>query len=283
MKNNVRIKSFLALFAGFNLFLNAQLSAQTPQDSLAIAHATWKEKTIEKGLSVKTAGMDLFGSRQQISVVTIQPRKHKIRFIQPKGRVKTSEQALSNQAKAAVNAGFFNLQTGGSVNYIKIDEKVYAESSAENFKPNGAIVLKGNKVDVIPWSPEIEKRELERPAYKNVLVSKAILMDEGRTVRIDSTNFAITRHPRSVIGVDKKGNVLFVVIDGRSPGNAEGISLFEAAYLSRQLGMTDALNLDGGGSSTLWIYPDGIINYPSDNKLFDHEGERAVGSVIIVR
>jgi exopolysaccharide biosynthesis protein len=49
------------------------------------------------------------------------------------------------------------------------------------------------------------------------------------------------------------------------------------------MGATDALNLDGGGSSTLYIQGYGVINYPCDNGIYDHEGERAVPSVLLVK
>ena len=48
-------------------------------------------------------------------------------------------------------------------------------------------------------------------------------------------------------------------------------------------GLVDALNLDGGGSSTLWTAQEGILNHPYDNKRFDHEGERGVPNCIVIR
>ena len=63
------------------------------------------------------------------------------------------------------------------------------------------------------------------------------------------------------------------------------MSLDELIATLRWLGCTDALNLDGGGSSTLYLkdYPNGgIINHPTDNGLFDHKGERAVSNSILV-
>ena len=44
-----------------------------------------------------------------------------------------------------------------------------------------------------------------------------------------------------------------------------------------------ALNLDGGGSSTLWTAQEGVLNHPYDNRRFDHEGERGVPNCIVVR
>ena len=46
--------------------------------------------------------------------------------------------------------------------------------------------------------------------------------------------------------------------------------------------MTQAINLDGGGSTTLWTKKTGVINHPYDNKKFDHEGERTVPNLIVV-
>ena len=61
------------------------------------------------------------------------------------------------------------------------------------------------------------------------------------------------------------------------------MSIPELATVSRLLGLKDAMNLDGGGSSTLWTDSTGIVNYPYDNKKFDHEGARKVPNVIVVK
>lgn len=50
----------------------------------------------------------------------------------------------------------------------------------------------------------------------------------------------------------------------------------------RWLGCTEAINLDGGGSSTMYIKEFGVVNYPSDNGLHDHEGERPVSNAILL-
>jgi exopolysaccharide biosynthesis protein len=47
------------------------------------------------------------------------------------------------------------------------------------------------------------------------------------------------------------------------------------------LGCEYALNLDGGGSSTAWVAGKGIVNYPSDNKKWDHQGERSVATALL--
>ena len=71
-----------------------------------------------------------------------------------------------------------------------------------------------------------------------------------------------------------------LTVDGRSKGNADGVSIPELAFLARMLGAEDAINLDGGGSTTLWLKELGVVNYPSDNRRYDHAGERAVSNIV---
>jgi len=79
-----------------------------------------------------------------------------------------------------------------------------------------------------------------------------------------SAKFAETKHPRTAVGL-KSDALLFVVVDGRQPGYSEGMTLFELAEFLRNAGCTDALNLDGGGSTTLWVRG-AVVNRPSDGR-----------------
>jgi hypothetical protein len=59
-------------------------------------------------------------------------------------------------------------------------------------------------------------------------------------------------HPRSAVGLSADGQTLLLfVVDGRQPGYSEGVTLAELAAIAQQYGADSALNLDGGGSSTL--------------------------------
>jgi exopolysaccharide biosynthesis protein len=75
-------------------------------------------------------------------------------------------------------------------------------------------------------------------------------------------------HPRSAVGVSRDGRYLILmVIDGRQTGYSEGATTAETAEWMREMGAHNALNLDGGGSTTLVIEePDGgpkLLNRPS--------------------
>ena len=98
-------------------------------------------------------------------------------------------------------------------------------------------------------------------------------------------DFIRTKHPRSAVALTKDGKILFITVDGRFPKYAGVASIPEQAQLIRILGGKDAINLDGGGSTTLWLSgaPDnGIVNYPCDNKRFDHRGERTVPNILYI-
>jgi exopolysaccharide biosynthesis protein len=91
-----------------------------------------------------------------------------------------------------------------------------------------------------------------------------------------SESLSRLRHPRTAIGTTGDGRVLLAVVDGRQPGWSEGALLGELAELMRSLGAIDAINLDGGGSSTM-VLNGKVINRPSDEA-----GERPVGDAILV-
>lgn len=91
-----------------------------------------------------------------------------------------------------------------------------------------------------------------------------------------SRTFAETRHPRTAVAKLKDGKFLMITVDGRQPGVSVGMTLQELAEYLLSLGAVDAMNLDGGGSTTMFL--DGkVVNTPSDK-----EGERKIGDAILV-
>ena len=83
------------------------------------------------------------------------------------------------------------------------------------------------------------------------------------TVEKISAGFDTTRHPRTLIGTDRQGAIWLVTVDGRQPSISLGMSFDELKGLARRLGLHSALNLDGGGSTTMWVKGD-VVNSPSD-------------------
>jgi exopolysaccharide biosynthesis protein len=119
----------------------------------------------------------------------------------------------------------------------------------------------------------------------NVLVAGPLIMQDGQPARLQNSAFNNNRHPRTFVATKSNGAVLLVVVDGRN-AHAAGMSIAELYALSKALDCHDAMNFDGGGSSAMYVRGEngnGIVNYPSDNKLFDHDGERRVANIIYVK
>ena len=85
------------------------------------------------------------------------------------------------------------------------------------------------------------------------------------------------RHPRTAMGYTKENKLIILVVEGRNPGVAEGVTLTELAELMLDLGCLEALNLDGGGSSCM------LINGKETIKVSDAGGQRPVPAVFMIR
>ena len=89
-----------------------------------------------------------------------------------------------------------------------------------------------------------------------------------------SAHFTLAPHPRTAVGLSRdRRTLLLVVADGRREG-VPGLTLPELAAVMVEAGACTALNLDGGGSSALWLR-DRIVNRPSDGferKVANHLG-----------
>ena len=83
--------------------------AQTRQDSLAIAHAQWHTDTLQHGAVCMYTNIHVFDSPQQISIIKYDPKKYKTQIVQAPQMTMTSHLAKENQAEAAINGSYFNV------------------------------------------------------------------------------------------------------------------------------------------------------------------------------
>lgn len=277
-----------------SLLLFALSAVAQSADSVAFVNAKRNPLKI-KGAKGYTVAVELFDAPQNISVFNYSPKRFTTDIVQTKELTPVSVVAKRCDAALAINACFWNVRTVLPKTFVKSNGKVLSLTDSSCYPyVNGLVFLHDKEIDVL--------HSLAMPDYKglvegcdDVFASGPLLIEGGKSYNYDYCRNAddeelrllrklcLRRHPRSVIGCDDKGNIYLVVVDGRSRGNAEGMTMSELTALCRWMGMVEAVNLDGGGSSALWSCKHGIINHPSDNKRFDHEGERKVSSCIVVR
>lgn len=277
-------------YAIFIFMVSISFAVCGQTDSVTFTQAKWKKERLKSGVWFKSCSFDnnLFNSSQVISVVEIKKRKRKFDLgYDPKVLKLTSEFGKESGALVALNGTFFDIKNGGSVDFIQSDGQVINEN---RLRENGnradhqkaAVVLDGGRLEIAKWDGTADWEK--RLKGEDIMTSGPLLILDFKPETLDSTAFAKTRHPRTAIAVTKR-RVLLIAVDGRDT-NAAGMNLFELSKVLRWLGAEDGINLDGGGSTTLWIknYPEnGVVNYPSDNKVWDHVGERKVANVILIR
>ena len=149
----------------------------------------------------------------------------------------------------------------------------------------GRARLEGDSALAVGWSVPLGARvsgDAVAGRRGEVVGGYPQLLDGGSTVGdllvSESPAFAASRLPRTAVGVDPAtGRLWLVVVDGRHASYSLGMSLPELAGLLRALGATEALNLDGGGSSVM-VLRGHAVSRPSDET-----GQRPVANALAVR
>lgn len=141
-------------------------------------------------------------------------------------------------------------------------------------------MLEGDTVRVLLAALPRTGRSLE-PAmliggWPRILQDGENVAGDAPTVEGTISGNAEARHPRTAVGFSRDSSTLFILtVDGRSE-NSGGMTLLELATMLRKLGAWQAMNFDGGGSTTM-VIEGKVVNRPSDKN-----GERSVGNALLV-
>lgn len=282
------IKYIVALSFGL---LSLKAHAQNP-DSVAVATSKWQVKKFAKKTKLFThqfLDSSLFNANQYLAYIQIKKSRRAPLFsfgYNNRQLIKTSLFGKTYKAIAAINGTFFDIKKGGSVDFLKVKDSVINQNRIEKTRAvhqKAAIVINNGQVSIKKWdqTPNWENNLTDQ----NIMVSGPLLRINNQAEMLDSVAFNKLRHPRTALGIKKDGSTIMLIVDGRNQ-NSSGMSLFELEKVMRWLGCVSAINLDGGGSTTLWIEnysQNGVVNHPSDNKKWDNEGERNVANVIFIK
>lgn len=287
------MKRYLSLLFFALFFLS--LKAEQP-DSLVFSNASWRVEIVAPGLIYKSyhfTDSTLFSSNQFISLLEINPDLRRIEILPSPELKETSALALGANAIAAVNGSFFKFNytkdtiTYNSVDYIRknfiqIAPNTFKEKGKREQHQLGALAVLDNNLYILKAD---SRSDWEKYIYaKEVITTGPLLIKAGKPENLLKSSFYTTRHPRTAIIKKSNGTIIFMTIDGRA-AESSGVSLEELTFISRWLGAVDAINLDGGGSTTMFVKDKnstGVVNHPCDNKKFDNQGERKVANAIII-
>ncbi|HEX5050837.1 MAG TPA: phosphodiester glycosidase family protein [Planctomycetota bacterium] len=252
------------------------LAAQIAPTALGAARAVARGVALRCGAAVDAGGRKLW-----VAVLEVEPGVDGVRLELAAARAPDASQpaleptsllAQRGGAVAALNGGFFT-KDGRAEGALRIAGVEFAPGVPTR---TAGLVLDGG-------SPSI-RRDADGTfaGAGTVRAAGPLLLAHGELP--PERQWTDARHPRSAAGIDGAGTLLLVAVDGRTE-NAAGMTFEELALTLRAFGCRDAMGLDGGGSTTLWLSGEpgnGIVNHPCDNHVFDRDGERSVSDALLV-
>jgi exopolysaccharide biosynthesis protein len=220
------------------------------------------QEFIEGNIDIHAARVDL--SNEDLMVIST-PRSEK--------GEKVSDYARKNNALVAINGDYFD----DNFNPIGLTIGPCGQwNGTRDTSREGVVAIGAHRADIRPQSDVMDPPE---DWVETALSGWPLLVRNCKPLDASlpgSAAFTRSPHPRTAVGLSKDGKTLYLVVaDGRR-ANVPGMTLAElASFMSTRLDACWALNLDGGGSSAMWL-GDRIVNRPSDGV------ERRVGDHLAV-
>lgn len=174
----------------------------------------------------------------------------------------TSEIAAQNDAIFAINGDYYGFRDDG---IIIRNGVIYRDEPARS----GLVFYRDGSMRVYDETQISAEELLAAGAWNTLSFGPALLEDSeivGNISKVEiDTNFGNHpiqgNQPRTGVGIIAPNHFMFIVVDGRSPGYSNGVSLTEFAQIFQSLGCSEAYNLDGGGSSTMY-FMGRVVNNP---------------------
>ena len=301
------------LGAALGLALALAFTTAAPAQPANWNSAVWFQREVGSGITWRYYQFNsLFNAKQSVSYVEIDLNNPgvnlKIPFRNsyvgpspgvsspdfPRAPTSTMAPTVPN-ARAAINGTYFNVNSydpanptvpwGGGNTFLRVDGTTIHtfDGTSVNRYLQGLLFNNTGDVTIMRKSGGWINRV---GSWQNMMISGPILIDNGvlETYAADNDH-ANARHPRTAVGkVSATNKLILLTVDGRT-GEAAGMSCTELALVMQAIGCDYAMNLDGGGSTTLWVSGEpfnGVVNYPSDNGAYDHLGERGCANAVVV-
>lgn len=272
----------------------------------------WQIDTVQEGIVYKRySGKEpVSGVNQLVFAVDVDMNnpRYSVKFDLEEGNMTTSDAFKKAGATVSINATYERVSS-----FIKVDGIVYNNIDGDvvpymgtppQWKTDCSISTDGREVRIDYTGKDMtlqERREaFSSISYPNVFGCAPMLIDDyipvgkyfaatslsdeqvGRLNYEDPIRHQGVRHPRTAVATTEDNHLILIVVDGRRPGIAEGMNAFElTSFIEGHFHPRQAMNLDGGGSTTMCVKGHGaegtnVVNYPSGSRTFKHDKERRV-------
>lgn len=294
---------------------------KTPKVKTLLVDGYFKEQKIRDGIILYSAEKKpdaVTNENQTIFVLEIDlnNENYKVDFYYGSSDT-TSAIAKKQGAIAAVNACYELEAIYCKTNGVIHGQCALATDHLRFWKHEAAIVSDGaRKIGIIHGAKGTDNHKdggiqalqiYSKLKEKNIFASAPMLIDDFNPVgatyvpshyssadlaKLDGEDWRRhqgVRHPRVAAALTEDNDLLLVVVDGRFSGKAAGMSAKELTnFLVKYFNPRWAINMDGGGSSTMYVkgYGDpvnNVLNYPADNKKWDHYGQRKRPSLFLIK
>lgn len=247
-----------------------------------------------------------YNSNQTINVIMYDYKKENrgIEIVHSEIPDSLSAFAERYNAIAGINGSYFE----PDVSFVRVKGETYREVTATKdhvgfWKHEGALFYDSKKNDIaIVYG---NNDSYKNSPYETVLSGAPILIDnfnpigESFAYAHDSIDIKTldyedyrhhqgVRHPRVAVAQTEDNKLILITVDGRRETSTGMTAKELTRFLVKYFNPRHALNIDGGGSTTMWIKERGVVgsnvvNFPVDNKRYDHFGQRPVNNVVLLK
>ncbi len=264
-------------------YVYAPAANTTNTNTYLLTSANWGWQTRGNVTYGKATFAGLYNSTQTIAIAKYPETQLATAVYNVEGSTKgTNGLAADAGAAVAINGSYFNMSTIKSITALWVNgTEVATTDSGEKARCTGIVGFKNGQMSM--WQYNADTNTATDLAnwgsqYDNFLATGPLLRLGGTSmtnVKTGSSSFDGV-NPRSMIGRTQDGTVYMVVVEGRI-ANADGLKIENMVNLAEDLGLVDAINLDGGGSSTLYVNGAGVVNRLSGGSV------RKVPNIIIAK
>ena len=260
----------------YHLFLllcvSITITAQNTLDYTSVLdNANWNWQTRDGVTYGKASFSDLYGAPQTISIAKYSESSMRTMLYDKEHSSQgTNSLAAEAGATVAINGSYFNMSDITSTTALWLYGSEITTTDPDEFaRCNGALCFKDGKFSIETCTASTTATELAAMGKKY-----DAFVGAGPIIRMNGVSMDANiggegfygPHPRTMLGKSADGTMYMVVMEGRT-NVATGFSTSNMVALAEYFNMKDAINLDGGGSSTLWVSGIGVINSTPDGSI----------------